>query len=256
MVANRYTARGARGGLNSAAPAHAIGLGYGLDMEDQAGSDAAPNHGERIRGQRVWLRALERSDLAPYRRAANSVSVGTWAGYPFPLGSDTADRWYEHVKEHHGRDEYFFAISPLGSDEFIGTVWLWSAASRLAGLELSIMVTPEAGLDQGIGSDAANAALDFIFGSYDVERIWLTTEAENLRAQRAFEKAGFQIEGTIRHHFRRAGRWRDSLLMAVVRSDWEALERPRSWQLDPDQAGQSPVGPDGRRRPRASRPRT
>jgi RimJ/RimL family protein N-acetyltransferase len=201
-------------------------------MDEQAASDVAPDHVERIRGQRVWLRALERADLTAYRRAANSVTVGTWAGYPFPLGTDTADRWYEHVREHHGRDEYFFAISPLGSTEFIGTVWLWGASSRLAGLELSILVTPEAGLGQGIGSDAANAALDFIFGSYDVERIWLTTEVENERAQRAFEKAGFRTEGTIRHHFRREGRWRDSLLMAIVRDDWVALERSRSWELN------------------------
>jgi RimJ/RimL family protein N-acetyltransferase len=186
---------------------------------------------ERIRGQRVWLRAFEDSDLEPYRRAANSVDVGTWAGYPFPLGEATAERWYQRVVEHHGRDEYFFAVSPIGSDEFIGTVWLWSAGSRLDGLELSVFITAEAGLGQGTGTDAINAALDFVFGSYETERVWLSTEAENLRAQRSFEKAGFRRDGTIRHHFRRAGEWRDSALMAILREDWEALERPRSWEL-------------------------
>lgn len=187
--------------------------------------------GERIRGQQVWLRALERSDLEAYRAAANSVEVGSWAGYPFPLGADTTDRWYEHVREHHGRDEYFFAVSPLGSRDFIGTVWLWSAGSRLDGLELSVFITAEAGLGSGFGTDAIATALDFVFGSYEVERVWLTTEDGNERAQRSFEKAGFRRDGTIRHHFRREGRWRDSALMAILRADWEALERPRSWDL-------------------------
>ena len=195
--------------------------------------------GPRIRGQQVWLRAFEAADLPAYREAVNSIEVGTWAGFPWPHSADSTERWFTEVRERHGHGEYWFTISPLGSDQFIGTVWLWNKGSRLDGLELSILVTTEAGLGRGIGSDAINAALDFIFGSYDVERVWLTTEAANTRAQRAFEKSGFRREGTIRHHFRREGQWRDSQLMAIVREDWASLTRPRSWEL----AG-PPPGPD------------
>ena len=191
-----------------------------------AAADAA-----RIRGRRVWLRAFEASDLPAYKRAVNSVEVGAWAGYPWPHSDATAERWFEGVRTRHGHGEYWFAISPRGSDEFIGTVWLWSKGGRLDGLELSILLTEEAGLGHGLGSDAIDAALDFIFGSYETERVWLTTESENARAVRAFEKSGFRVDGTVRHHFRRAGAWRDSALMAITRADWQALERPRSWEL-------------------------
>ena len=185
----------------------------------------------RIRGRRIRLRALEASDLPAYKRAVNSIEVGSWAGYPWPHSDATVDRWWDDVRARHGQGEYWFAISPLDSDEFIGTVWLWSKGDRLDGLELSVFVTAEAGLGNGIGSDAVDAALDFVFGSYEVERVWLTTESENVRAVRAFEKSGFRRDGTIRHHFRREGRWRDSALMAITRADWEALDRPRSWEL-------------------------
>ena len=187
---------------------------------------------ERIRGRKVWLRALEAADLDHYKRAVDSVEVGTWAGYPWPHSNETIERWYESVRAHHGQGEYWFAVSLLGSDEFVGTVWLWSKGSRLDGLELSVFVTEEAGLGRGLGSDAVDAALDFVFGSYETEREWLTTEVGNTRARRAFEKSGFRVDGTIRHHFRRAGEWRDSLLMAILREDWEALDRPRSWELN------------------------
>ena len=186
----------------------------------------------RIRGRKVWLRALEAADLDHYKRAVDSVEVGTWAGYPWPHSNETIERWYESVRAHHGQGEYWFAVSLLGSDEFVGTVWLWSKGSRLDGLELSVFVTEEAGLGRGLGSDAVDAALDFVFGSYETERVWLTTEVGNTRARRAFEKSGFRVDGTIRHHFRRAGEWRDSLLMAILREDWEALDRPRSWELN------------------------
>ena len=192
---------------------------------------AAPA-GARVRGRKVWLRALEASDLPAYKRAVDSVEVGSWAGYPWPHSDGTIEHWYEDVRARHGKGEYWFAISPLDSDEFMGTVWLWSRGSRLDGLELSVFVTEEAGPGNGLGSDAVDAALDFVFGSYETERVWLTTEAENGRARRAFEKSGFRVDGTVRHHFRRAGEWRDSLLMAILREDWEALERPRSWELN------------------------
>ncbi len=202
----------------------------------------AAHPGARLRGRQVWLRALEASDLAAYGEAVNSVEVGSWAGYPWPHSAATIERWYDDVRSRHGHGEYWFAISPLGSDEFMGTLWLWSRGSRLDGLELSIFVTEAAGLGQGIGTDAVNVALDFIFGSYEIERVWLTTEAGNARARRAFEKAGFAVDGTIRHHFRRAGVWQDSLLMAIVRGDWEALERPRSWDLAAAEPGASRDG--------------
>jgi RimJ/RimL family protein N-acetyltransferase len=191
----------------------------------------AAQDGPRLRGRQVWLRAFEAADLPAYREAVNSVVVGTWAGFPWPHSEASIERWFSDVRQRHGHGEYWFAISPLGSDAFLGTVWLWNKGSRLDGLELSILVTAEAGLGRGIGSDAVNAALDFIFGSYEVERVWLTTEAANERAQRAFEKAGFRRDGTVRHHFRREGQWRDSALMAILRQDWQALERPRSWDL-------------------------
>ena len=196
----------------------------------------------RIRGRQVWLRALEASDVEVYRQAVNSEEVGTWAGYPWPHSGASIVNWFEDVKARHGQGEYWFAISPIGSEAFIGTVWLWNKGSRLDGLELSVFVTAEAGLGQGLGSDAIDAALDFVFGSYETERVWLTTEAHNARAQRAFEKSGFRVDGTIRHHFRRGGEWRDSSLMAIVREDWEALDRPRSWELA---AFEAPVEPRG-----------
>ena len=186
----------------------------------------------RIRGRHVWLRALEESDLPAYKRAVNSVEVGGWAGYPWPHSDATIDRWWAGVRERHGQGEFWFAISPVGSDEFIGTIWLWSKGDRLAGLELSVFVTEEAGLGHGLGTDAVDAALDFVFGHDEAERVWLTTELGNARAVRAFEKAGFRVDGTIRHHFRREGAWRDSALMAITRDDWEALQRSRSWDLN------------------------
>lgn len=57
------------------------------------------------------------------------------------------------------------------------------------------------------------------------------TEAHNLRAQAAYRKAGFTEEGRARHVWFQDGAYQDDLRMALLRDEWEALPRSRSWDL-------------------------
>jgi len=123
-------------------------------------------------------------------------------------------------------------VSPIGGEEFLGTTWLWNLDARaLGGAELSVFISDASRRGQGIGTDAVNATLDFAFGSTPLDRVWLTTLAENVQAQRCFEKAGLVREGVVREAGRRWGVAYNAVLMAILRSEWEALERPRSWDF-------------------------
>jgi RimJ/RimL family protein N-acetyltransferase len=60
----------------------------------------------------------------------------------------------------------------------------------------------------------------------------LQVYAPNARAQRSYEKAGFVLEGTLRHrHFAQA-RYEDVLIMSLLREEWAARPRRRSWELN------------------------
>jgi RimJ/RimL family protein N-acetyltransferase len=48
-------------------------------------------------------------------------------------------------------------------------------------------------------------------------RIEAYTEVENIAEQRALEKAGFEREGVLRQTIFRAGKWRDSVVYALIR---------------------------------------
>ena len=73
--------------------------------------------------------------------------------------------------------------------------------------------------------------MDFGFGQLRLERVWLDTDAHNLRAQAVYEKAGFVREGVFRRAFYQDGRWSDDVRMAMIREEWLALTRPKSWEL-------------------------
>jgi RimJ/RimL family protein N-acetyltransferase len=188
-----------------------------------------------VRGERVWLRAFERDDVDAYWRCVNDREVAYWAGYSAPHSRDNVLDWYENaVRPSHGKSASYFVVSPLGGEEFLGTTWLWNRDARPAGpnsAELSIYIGDPSRWGSGIGTDSVNAALDAAFGFSSLWRVWLSTSATNARSQRSFEKAGFVKEGTLRGAEVRRGAVGDSVLMAILREDWEKLDRPRSWDL-------------------------
>ena len=192
-------------------------------MEDGANAFA--------RGRLVWLRAFEEEDLEQYLEAVNDRDVAGSAGYRFPQARDDVRSWYERRVKASGPDR-FYVISPLGDRSFAGTIWLWNHDSRMGGPELSILIASPGSRGKGWGTDAVNAMLDLVFGATDTHRIWLATASDNVAAQRAFAKAGFQVEGTLRAHGFVRGAATDSVLMAILRDDWEKLDRPRSWEHD------------------------
>lgn len=182
-----------------------------------------------VRGEKVWLRAFEEADLEPYLKAVNDAEVAFWAGYTGPSSAGSVRDFYEsRIRAKHGQ-EYFLVISPIGSDDFIGSCWLWNFDSRIGGPEYSIYIAQPEKWGGGIGTDATNAMLDLGFGFRDLHRIWLFTYADNPRSRRSFEKSGFTFEGFARKSHVRRGEYKDSAVMSILREDWAALKRPRSW---------------------------
>ena len=70
---------------------------------------------------------------------------------------------------------------------------------------------------------------DAHFGELRLERVWLDVYDFNTRARRSYEKVGFSLEGTKRHALFKHGRYVDVLLMSILRDEWAARDRKRSW---------------------------
>jgi len=75
--------------------------------------------------------------------------------------------------------------------------------------------------NQGYGSEALKLILNYAFNELNLNRVQLTVNANNPRAVRAYQKAGFHEEGRAREAFFRYGVWEDMLYMAVLRKDFQ-----------------------------------
>ena len=72
---------------------------------------------------------------------------------------------------------------------------------------------------QGFGSDAQRLLAAYLFETTDVQRVEASTDVDNVAEQRALERAGFRREGIARGAQFRAGRHRDLVTYARLRTD-------------------------------------
>ena len=129
-----------------------------------------------------------------------------------------------------GDSVFRFVICRLADDVAVGRADLFDIDRANGRCGFGIARDP-ALWGQGLGGDAVNAIVDFVFGELRMERLWLDTDAHNARAQAAYRKAGFVEEGQFRHAWFQYGVFSDDIRMAMLRDEWLALQRPKSWEL-------------------------
>ena len=195
------------------------------------GMPEAPELLPMIRGERVWLRAAERADFGAEDIPVNDAETGHFLGLKTPIGAEGAAEFGQLIASQQGKTLNSFAICLLGERRAIGNVTLRDIDRENGSAEMSIVITEKALQGQGYGTDALNCVVDFGFGELRLERIALHVYAGNDRGIRAYEKAGFSMEGTLRQaHFSR-GRHHDVHVMSLLRGEWEALPRTKAWDL-------------------------
>jgi len=192
-------------------------------------ADDATRH--RIRGALVYLRPLEPDDLETTHRWGRDAEYARLIGEP-PRSLTQRKRRFDDLLAEHGRSLYLFAICRLQDDALIGRLDLFDVDRLNGSAAFGLGIGDRELWGKGYGTDAVCAVVDFAFGELRLERVWLGTDAENGRAHRAYEKAGFKVEARLRRAFVDRGRLVDEIRMSLLREEWESLPRRKSWEFD------------------------
>lgn len=184
-----------------------------------------------LRGERVWLRAAERSDIPIFVRWLNDAETSSYLSLRAPLSEPLEEGWFNRMLETQGKDAYHFVICRLDDDAPIGTIGLFHIDGTNGSAGIGISIGERALWSKGYGTDAMFALLDFGFGELRLERMWLEVYDFNARGRRSYEKCGFVLEGTQRQAIFRRGQHHDVQLMAILRDEWAAQQRTRSWEF-------------------------
>ena len=185
-----------------------------------------------IRGERVYLRPAERNDIPYFVRWFNDAETASFLSLRAPMSIAAEEQWFERLQADNGKSRWHFVMCLLATGQPIGTIGLFDVDEVNGSAGMGIMIGEKSLWGKGLGTDALNALLDFGFGELRLERIWLEVNDDNLRGKRSYEKSGFKFEGTERHAMYRDGRHRDVDLMSILRDEWSALTRRRSWEFE------------------------
>jgi RimJ/RimL family protein N-acetyltransferase len=176
-----------------------------------------------IYGEKVRLRPVERADLPRYVEwfADPEVRDGLSMHLGFSLAQE--EQWFESALKREPNEQPF-ALDAKTPDGWtlIGNMGFHEIDWRNRHAEFGIVIGDKNFWGQGYGTDAVKTLAHFGFAELNLERIWLRVFDNNSRAIRCYEKAGFKLEGRLRRSRYHDGQYDDTLIMALLRDEWEA----------------------------------
>ncbi|MFC2053668.1 GNAT family N-acetyltransferase [Chloroflexota bacterium] len=174
-----------------------------------------------IYGDRLRLRAVERSDLELFVEWLNDPEVREGLLLHLPMSMAEEEKWFEDmIKRPDVEHPMVIEIRQDESWVMIGNCGIHNIAWRLRSAEVGIFIGEKGYWDQGYGTEAMRLLLDHSFNTLNLNRITLQVYEDNPRAVRAYEKVGFVHEGRARQGMYKNGRYVDIIWMSVLRSEW------------------------------------
>jgi RimJ/RimL family protein N-acetyltransferase len=175
-------------------------------------------------GEQVRLRPLEERDLDVLERWWGDPEWQVFQQQtvrPQPSGPsrDLFRRW----STNESGSDVGFSIETVEDGTLVGHLTLWGATLPSRAATLGILIGSEH-VGRGLGTDAVRLAARYGFRVMGLHRIGLTVAAFNGRGRRAYEKAGFEVEGVRRDAVFLDGRFTDEVQMGLLEQDWAALE--------------------------------
>ena len=171
-----------------------------------------------MQGKLVRLRAYENSDADALFRWFSDEDVTRWLGPPnFPSRAHQ-ERFVEQASAS-GADTKYFAIETLDG-KLVGDCGLRLIDWKSRKAEFFITIGEKEFWGKGLGSDALRIVIRLAFDKMNLNRLWLSVLVDNPRAVRCYEKCGFVREGSLRQESYVDGKYRDVLLMALLREDY------------------------------------
>ena len=174
-----------------------------------------------IYGERLRLRAIERSDLAKFVDWLNDPDVRFGLKLYLPISLAQEENWFENVLNRPA-DEQPFVIERRQENNWvmIGNCGFHDIDWRCRSASVGIFIGEKSLWNRGFGSEAMSLLLKHGFETLNLNRIQLDVYEDNSGAIKSYEKSGFLLEGRKRQAIYKDGRFKDVLFMSVLREEW------------------------------------
>lgn len=146
---------------------------------------------------------------------ANDLELARLLDRARPVSDVEHERWLAALYDR--SDAVFFAIETTEQRKHVGNVWLWGIDARHRKAELRIVIGDAGHHGRGLGAEAIRLITNYAFERLNLQKVFAYVLATNPRGVRAFEKAGFVVEGTLKQDRWVGDRFADVQLLARIR---------------------------------------
>lgn len=200
-----------------------------------------------LKGEKIILRQMRRDYLEKYTEFLNDIELLLLSsdGAPMPMEYDRVVAVFEEHLARPRSEMIWFGIEVQGG-KFVGQCILHHFDHAARTCELGITIGDEDYINRKFGRDAVALLTRYAFRLLNVQKVWLTVNGTNERAQKAFRHAGYEEEGRLRRQVWLDGRFDDLVYMSCFRDDARPVveETPHSNE-QPTDDGPLPVVDEG-----------
>lgn len=164
-----------------------------------------------LKGQDIYLREMTEADTELIVKWRNSDFVRRNFIYQKPFTEEGHRHWVETMVKT-GKVVQFIICTMEGKP--IGSVYLRDIDREHRKAEYGVFIGEEDALGRGFGTQAAELMLTYAFEELSLHKVMLRLLADNERAKRSYEKAGFVQEAYLKDEVYLEGNYRDIILMA------------------------------------------
>jgi len=162
-----------------------------------------------LRGEKVLLRPLKRSDITNFLKWFNEPEVTQYLNF------------YAASRTQAGTGVYFVIEAIEGdSTKPIGSMGLGGINPKDHGASFGITIGEKDYWGNGYGTEATRLILEYGFQQLNLHRISSSAFAFNERSIRLHKKVGFKEEGRQREAIFKNGRFHDLVYFGILRDEW------------------------------------
>lgn len=172
-----------------------------------------------LSGEKVYLRGFEREDLKNLYEWINDIKVTHYMfmGERPAIMKRLEENWEREIAS---PNDVVFAIVDAKKELTIGSAGLYVINFISRHAEFRIIIGEKEYWDKGVGTEVCRLMLEYAFSKLNLNKVWLGVNADNVRAVRSYEKAGFVKEGLLRQEIYRNGRYYDAVRMSILREEF------------------------------------
>jgi RimJ/RimL family protein N-acetyltransferase len=182
-------------------------------------SDRELWHPPQIAGHLVALRRPVQSDLPSVIRWYRDPEVARLTRYQERQMNQAEIQRFFEVRML-APDALAYSIVELASGRLIGFTTFSSLDGDNGSVMFHITIGERDAWGRGLGTEATQLMLQHAFERLGLHRVGLAVFSYNTRAIRAYEKAGFHVEGRLREAIQRQGEYFDEVQMGILAGEW------------------------------------